>query len=142
MSSFLCKVFSIRLKEQASQSGKKVSQVSKCATIRDDIYKKKIFFKRALPVKLRPPTPRLNGQGSPFSGRQKRHFSAYCRIKFKLIMIRIMRIAMMIMVIIWMIIVMKFTKHHTMGHYYFVKKRIKTTWQGSTPSSPKQAMLV
>ena len=34
---------------------------------------KKNYFKWALPVKLRPPPPppRLNGQGGPFSGRQK-----------------------------------------------------------------------
>ena len=36
-----------------------------------------------MPVKLRPnPPPRLNGQGGPFSGRQKQHFSVYYRIDY------------------------------------------------------------
>ena len=41
--------------------------------LRDDTPKK---IKRALPIKLRPPPPRLNRQGGPFfSGRQKRHLA-------------------------------------------------------------------
>ena len=77
--------------------------------VRDDIHKNINYFKRALPVKLRPP-PRLNGQGGPFSGRQKRHLSAYYRIKFKLILIIKMVISVMKIVIILMIMVMKMTK--------------------------------
>ena len=38
-----------------------------------------IFFYWAFPVKLRPKPPHLNGQGGPFFGRQKQHFSAYCQ---------------------------------------------------------------
>ena len=45
------------------------------------------MFKWALPVKLSPLAPRLNGQRGPFSGHQKRHFSAYYRIKLKPILI-------------------------------------------------------
>ena len=53
------------------------------------------MFKWALPVKLSPPPPRLNGQRGPFSGRQKRHFSAYYRIKLKSILIIKMIISVM-----------------------------------------------
>ena len=65
----------------------------------------------ALPVKLRPPPPRLNRQGGPFSGRQKRHFSAYYRIKLKSILIIKMIISVMKIVIFLMIMVMKMTKN-------------------------------
>ena len=82
----------------------------KCQTLRDDIHKKNMF-KWALPVKLRPPPPRLNGQRGPFSGRQKRHFSAYYRIKLKLILIIKMMISVMKIVIFLMIMVMKMTKN-------------------------------
>ena len=100
---------------------------------------KKNYFKWALPVKLRPP-PRLNGQGGPFSGRQKRHFSAYYRIKLKSILIIKMIIS-----------VMKIddygdendqkqtntmpfkSKYTPFRHNYLVKKRTKSTGQGSTP---------
>ena len=78
-------------------------------SVRDDIQKKN-YFKWALPVKLRPP-PRLNGQGGPFSGRQKRHFSAYYRIKLKSILIIKMIISVMKIVIFLMIMVMKMTKN-------------------------------
>ena len=47
----------------------------------------------------------------PFSSRQKRHLSAYYRIKFKLIMMMKMMNIMMIMVIIFMILMMKITKN-------------------------------
>ena len=63
-------------------------------------HQKKKSFKWALPVKLRPPPPCLNGQGGPFSGRQKRHFSAYYRIKLKLILIIKMIISVMKIVIL------------------------------------------
>ena len=63
--------------------------------LRDDIQKKTNYFKWALPVKLSPPPPHLNGQGGPFSGRQKRHFSAYYRIKLKSILIIKMIISVM-----------------------------------------------
>ena len=78
--------------------------------LRDDIQKKN-YFKWALPVKLPPPPPRLNGQGGPFSGRQKRHFSAYYRIKLKSILIIKMMISVMKIVIFLMIMVMKMTKN-------------------------------
>ena len=58
-----------------------------------------------------PPPPRLNGQGGPFSGRQKRHFSAYYRIKLKSILIIKMMISVMKIVIFLMIMVMKMTKN-------------------------------
>ena len=62
------------------------------------------------------PTPRLNEQGGPspaFSGRQKRHFNVYYRIKFKLILIMKMMISVMKIVIILMSMVMKMTKKQT-----------------------------
>ena len=79
--------------------------------LRDDIQKKKNYFKWALPVNLSPPPPRLNGQGGPFSGRQKRHFSAYYRIKLKLILIIKMINSVMKIIIFLMIMVMKITKN-------------------------------
>ena len=73
--------------------------------------KKKNYLKWALPVKLRSlPPPRLNEQGGPFFGPQKRRFSAYYRIKFKLILIMKMMISVMKLAIILMIKVMKITK--------------------------------
>ena len=48
-------------------------------------------------------------QGGPFFGRQKRHFSAYCRIKFKLILIMKMMISVMKIVILLMFLLMKMT---------------------------------
>ena len=77
--------------------------------LRDDIQRKKHYFKWALPVKLRPP-PRLNEEGGPFFGPQKRRFSAYYRIKFKLILIMKMMISVMKLAMILMIKVMKITK--------------------------------
>ena len=55
---------------------------------------KKIISNGHCPLSSDPP-PRLNGQGGPFSGRQKRHFSAYYRIKLKSILIIKMIISVM-----------------------------------------------
>ena len=49
--------------------------------------------------------------GGPFSSRQKRHFSAYYRIKLKSILIIKMIISVMKIVIFLMIMVMKMTKN-------------------------------
>ena len=60
---------------------------------------------------LTPPPPRGNGQRGPFFGRQKRHLSAYYRIKFQLIMmVKIMNMMMKI-VIIMMPVMMTMTKN-------------------------------
>ena len=83
----------------------------KCTQTKGRHPQKKNYFKWALPVKLRPLPPRLNGQGGPFSGRQKRHFSAYYRIKLKSILIIKMMISVMKIVIFLMIMVMKMTKN-------------------------------
>ena len=69
--------------------------------IKEDVHKK---------IKLGPP-PRLNGQGGPFSGRQKRHFSEYYKIRFKFILIMKMMISVMKIVILLMIMVMNMTKN-------------------------------
>ena len=61
--------------------------------VRDDIFLRINFFKQALPVKLRPPSPK-RARWSFFGG-QTRHLSVYYRIWFKLIMImKIMNIKM------------------------------------------------
>ena len=49
--------------------------------------KKKIISNGHCPLSSDSPPSRLNGQVGPFSGRQKRHFSTYYRIKLKLILI-------------------------------------------------------
>ena len=85
-------------------------QISTFYHIRDDIYKKIIILNGHCPLSSDPP-PRLNGQGGPFSGRQKRHFSAYYRIKLKSILIIKMIISVMKIVIFLMIMVMKMTKN-------------------------------
>ena len=70
-----------------------------------------------------PLPPRQNGQGGPFSGRQKRHFSAYYRIKSKLILIMKIIIFVMKIEIIWMIMVMKMTKKNRQIPWRFFKNR-------------------
>ena len=60
-------------------------------------------------IGLTPPPRRATGNVVLFSGRQKRHFSAYYRIKFQLIMM----MKIMIMMIILMIMMMKRAKNHT-----------------------------
>ena len=113
------------------------TQFQQNSLIRDDIHIKKNRLNGHCPLSSDPP-PRLNGQGGPFSGRQKRHFSAYRRIKFKLILIMKMMISVMKMVIVLMIMVMKMTKKqtNTMGflvkytpfrHYYLVKQARKSS---------------
>ena len=58
------------LKSCAKKTHPSLTQLPKltsAAKIRDEIHKKINYFKRALPVKLRPSTPpRLNGQDGPF----------------------------------------------------------------------------
>ena len=82
----------------------------KVIRLRDNI-QKKIILNGDCPLSPGPPPPRLNGQGGPFSGRQKRHFSAYYRIKLKSILIIKMIISVMKIVIFLMIMVMKMTKN-------------------------------
>ena len=74
---------------------------------------KNVFF-RALSESPKPPpiTP-IRATWSFFFGRQKRRFSAYYRIKFKLILIMKMMISVMKMVIILMNMEMKMTKKQT-----------------------------
>ena len=64
-----------------------------------------------------------NGQSGPLSGRQKWHFNAYYRIKFKLILIMKMMISVMKIVILLMIMVMKMTKKLTNTMVFQSKKR-------------------
>ena len=45
------------------------------------------------------PTLQGNWQGSPFSGRQKLHFSGYCRIKFQLMMLTMIVIIVIILMV-------------------------------------------
>ena len=81
--------------------------------LRDDIQQKKIYFKWALPLKPRPPPPSPKRARWSFFRPPKRHYSAYCRIKFKLILIMKMMISVMKMVIVLMIMVMRMTKKQT-----------------------------
>ena len=106
-------------------------------------------FKRALPAKLRPPPPSPKRARWSFFWPSKQHYSAYCRIKFKLILI----IKMMISVYSHIFddygdendqktdkyhgFLVKYTPFWTL--LLGKKKRNKTTGQGSTPP-PIQAM--
>ena len=107
--------------------------------VRDDIHKKKICLNGHCPLSSDPPPPpRLNGQGGPFSGRQKRHFSAYYRIKLKSILIIKMIISVMKIDDYGdendqkLTNTMPFKSKYTpFRHNYLVKKRTKSTGQGS-----------
>ena len=83
-----------------------------CCLCKGRHLQKKIYFRQALPVKSEPP-PCLNGQGDPFSGRQRHYFNAYYRIKFKLILVMKMMISVIKIVIILMITVTEMTKKQT-----------------------------
>ena len=90
---------------------------------RNDIDFDKDILNRHCPFNRDPPPS--NGQGGPFSGHQKQHFSAYYRIKLKLIMVMKMMITMMVVVMvvvmILMIMVMKTAKKLDKFHGFSVK---------------------